>query len=131
MATVHIPQVSIFIVFYKQKMHISYSRVVVNLPACTCDYIQQVVRVYMRPLIRVYMRPPDPPILLDSHPLASARIRSLELALYRMVGTGGGYTRILLRSLGPRQQPATARPTRVAVHFSRSFAFISVRRCLA
>ena len=41
-------------------MHISYSRVVVNLPACTCDYLPQVVRVYMRPLFRVYMRPPDP-----------------------------------------------------------------------
>ena len=41
-------------------MHISYSSVVVNLPACTCDYLPQVVRVYMRPRIRVYMRPPDP-----------------------------------------------------------------------
>ena len=30
-----------------------------ELAACTCDYIQQVVRVYMRPWIRVYMRPPD------------------------------------------------------------------------
>ena len=41
-----IPQVSIFIVFYKQQMHVSYSRVVANLPACTCDHLPQVVRVY-------------------------------------------------------------------------------------
>ena len=40
-------------------MHVSYSRVVANLPACTCDHLPQVVRVYMRPLFRVYMRPPD------------------------------------------------------------------------
>ena len=40
-------------------MHVSYSRVVANLPACTCDHLPQVVRVYMRPLFGVYMRPPD------------------------------------------------------------------------
>ena len=30
-----------------------------DLPACTCDFLPQVVRVYMRSLSRVYMRPPD------------------------------------------------------------------------
>ena len=31
-----------------------------DLPACTCDFLPEVVRVYMRSLFRVYMRPPDP-----------------------------------------------------------------------
>ena len=30
-----------------------------DLPACTCDFLPQVVRVHMRSLFRVYMRPPD------------------------------------------------------------------------
>ena len=44
-----------------------------------------------------------------SHRFCSTRIRSHPLArfaLYRMVGTGGGYTRTILRSLGSNlQQP--------------------------
>ena len=46
---------------------------------------------------------------IDSHPLASARIRSLEFGLYRMVGARGGY-----RTTSPRipgQQSRTADPT--------------------
>ena len=65
--------------------------------------------------------------MFDSHPLASSRIRSLEFALYRIMGTRGDYIRILLGSLGSNLQPAD--PSRVS--FSRFVAFISVRICLA
>ena len=65
--------------------------------------------------------------MFDTYPLVSSRIRSLEFALYKMMGIGDGYIQILLVSLGSNLQPAD--PSRVS--FSRFLAFISVRRCWA
>ena len=64
------------------------------------------------------------------HRFCSTRIRSHPLArfaLYRMVATGGGYTRTILGSLGSNLQHPTQ--TRVAVHFFRPFAFIRLFWC--